>query len=188
MGNLLKSKSSQEASTLTWVIATILVFVILVIFIVFTGLWFVKDGGLNAEFSYSEIPKELMTEKLTEFLNMQAGEYGTVYDLLVEYNLEDVPERRKRFKSMAEDFLKKNFPIEKYGSVLYFISLKDLPKFDDVNGNKKWYVLNDYLAESISGFSSYTKIRSRDGDGRDFFSSSIIIGSDKAIYIFIDKR
>lgn len=109
--NLLKSKLSQEAGTLSWIFGTFIILVIMGIYVFLTGALFVARGGMdNGQFDTSSM--SMITENLIDFLHSDAGEYGTFYDLAVRADISDDSSdaRLKIWKNATESFLRENFP------------------------------------------------------------------------------
>jgi hypothetical protein len=109
--NFLKCKRSQEAGTLSWIFGTFMVLIIMIIYIVLTGALFAKSGGTNTG-QFDTLSTSAITESLIGFLNSDAGEYGTVYDLVKKSDADDSfkANRLEIYKSKSKTFLWTNFP------------------------------------------------------------------------------
>jgi len=110
----MKNKKAQEAATLTWIVATILIFLIMFIYIVIVGLWAAQQ---KLTLSQPKITKEkiqqksdlILTQNFLSFLNSPVeikGETTKVRELIKD-NLDANKNKYEKFKEEAEGFLNK---------------------------------------------------------------------------------
>lgn len=143
---ILKSKKSQEASTITWVFATFLIFIILVLYVSATSWIFLGSDKIKSETQHLGISKSSLTINLIEFMNMPVEKYGTVYDLVASSQIKDglEDERQTLFSKLAEEYLAGLYPHD-YSSIELFAD----GKINAINGFSAYYndgSLKSYIA------------------------------------------
>ena len=107
------NKKAQVGQTLTWVIATIIVFFLLFIFIIITGLLVAKKnlfGQNNVDFQQTEALDMSTLKSFEGFVNSDISG-KIVYDIVADASSGILS---KEFKDNAKIFLELNFPDNQY--------------------------------------------------------------------------
>ncbi len=125
---MIKSKKSQVGTTMSWVVAVIVIFFIMLVFLALASqLAATKSLSLSnlfaskeQKYQEAEFTKSDLTNLLLTFLNTKTGRDSkeTIYDLLAKANVNDETssQRKNILNEMAAKFLESNFPAASYSS------------------------------------------------------------------------
>ncbi len=113
MAGFNRSKKAAVASTLTWIVATVIIFFIMAVYFVFIGIMYASgESGSKISVTYDS-PELLITRTLIGFLEMPVdfeGKTIQAYQLVADFELNDENEKRfEKFKELAQIFVDKNF-------------------------------------------------------------------------------
>lgn len=172
----INSKKAQEAGTLSWIFGTIIILIIMIIYVVLTSALFAKRGGTNMG-QFDNPSKSAITESLIGFLDSEAGEYGTVYDLLyrAEEKGDDSEIRRELFKQKAEAYFSTHLSRSSYD---YSLDLISLGAVSSISGYSVSYFDMSAASETAALAQQYEYS----------FDITLPIIPDKKLKLFIAKR
>jgi hypothetical protein len=127
----MENKRAQIGDTMAWIVATLIVFFIMFVFIAWVSLYAVKQKISFSEnsISTSQVKSNsdlLMTQKLVDFLRIPVGNRETIKDLVVKSDSSDGKEERiNLFKTEAKKFIDENMIVNNYNSLRVWIRVYD---------------------------------------------------------------
>lgn len=133
---MIRNKKAQEAATLTWIIATLTIFLIMFIYVLIVGIWAAQQ---TLTLSQPKITQEkiqakadlTLTKNLISFLNMRIENGERMRELILKSSKDDAL-RKEIFEKEAEKFLYENF---------------EIGGFYDLSRDRFWIRIYDYNEE-----------------------------------------
>lgn len=113
-----RNKKAQISDTLTWIIATLIIFFIMFFFVAIVSLWAAKEKITLSKLSVEKEKIQphsdfILTGNLIYFLSSHVENGEDIYDVISRIDADDgQKERVKIFKREAEKFLEENLPVD----------------------------------------------------------------------------
>jgi len=119
---MINNKKAQIPSTIVWIVATLLILLIMVLYLVFGGITYLDQGQSKMILSKTpeKFSKESVADSLISFLDSRASNGETIYELLSRVDLEKKNETEQLlFEEKASVFIDNNFFAEGAESKYY---------------------------------------------------------------------
>ena len=180
----IQSKKAQIGSTMTWVIATLVIIVIMGFLAITTTFIVIKNWSLSNLFSSSQ-QKQLIsdpdaTKKLFEFLKQPFDGDESVYEFIRRIDENTISEEKTKYKQLADEFMNKNYP--QGSNKIYIKSFLRLYKLDEEVGQRDMsdvYDDKEYARDFWSG--GTTSVRYCDPYNHKSLFSQILLPDNKKI-------
>lgn len=194
---IVRNKHSAAPSTTVWIVATVIILFIMVIYYGFVSATYLRDSAFGFLSISSQADagiadsKLALTKGLISFLESPvSSEAGseTIYDIALKAGEDDGrdSERKDIFNAKALEFLEEEFPRSAYSSYLVIMKSEELSDYSE--GYRLSRFIHGYSLKNADSIADALKLEESADDATNSVQTAIPIPRDKLIYLFVMKK